>query len=256
MKLFDTHCHLNSIDLYNEIDDVINRAKENGVQTFLVVGYDKKSSFLALEIANKYDFVYAAVGFHPTDIDVSEEEFNDVMNLLNEKKVVALGEIGLDYHWVKDIDQREKQKQYFIRQIDVANKHNLPIIVHDREAFEDCFNIIKNHTPKMGGVMHCYSGPSDKVDQLNKLGMYISFGGPVTFLNGKKPKESANATPLEYLLIETDCPYLSPHPLRGKRNEPANILLVAAEISKIKGLSTEEISEITYNNAKKLFHIE
>ena len=256
MKLFDTHCHLNSEDLYSDIDNVINRAKENGVERFLVVGYDKKSSFLALEIAKKYDFVYAAVGFHPTEIDVSEEDFESTLALLKEDKVVALGEIGLDYHWVKDIEQREKQKQYFIKQINIANKYKLPIIVHDREAFEDCFNIIKEHTPIMGGVMHCYSGPADKVDQLVKLGFYISFGGPVTFLNGRRPKESASATPLEYLLIETDSPYLSPHPFRGKKNEPANINLVAKEIASLKGIDESLLAEITFNNAKKLFHID
>lgn len=256
MKLFDTHCHLNNIDLYNDLDNVLNRAFEAGVKAFLVVGYDKESSLLAVKLAKQYDFIYAAIGFHPTEIDVSEEDFNEIMALLDEEKVVALGEIGLDYHWVKDETQREKQKQYFIRQINIANEHNLPIVVHDREAFEDCFTIIKNHTPKMGGVMHCYSGPSDKIDKLIELGMYISLGGPVTFLNGKKPKESALATPLEYLLIETDCPYLAPHPFRGKQNEPKNVFLVAKEIASLKGKSVEEIGDITFNNAKKLFHIE
>ena len=256
MKLFDTHCHLNSLDLYEEIEAVIERAKEKGVKRFLVVGYDVKTSFLALEIAKKYDFVYAAVGLHPTEIDVSDEEFNKVVALLKEDKVVALGEIGLDYHWVKDKNQQEKQKEYFIKQINIANEYKKPICVHDRESFADCLEILKKNPPLYGGVMHCYSGPADKINELIKLGMYISFGGPVTFLNGKKPKESAIATPLNKLLIETDSPYLSPHPFRGKRNEPANVLLVAEEIAKLKQISLEELSNITFENANKLFHIE
>lgn len=256
MKLFDTHCHLNSEDLSNDLINVLKRAKENSVERMLVVGYDKNSSILAVELAEKYDFIYAAVGFHPTEIDITDEDFDFVMSLLCKDKAVALGEIGLDYHWVKDKDQQEKQKKYFVRQIEIANKYKKPICVHDREAFEDCFNIIKEHTPVYGGVMHCYSGPADKINELTKLGMYISLGGPVTFLNGRRPKESAFTTPLEFLLIETDSPYLSPHPFRGKRNEPANVKLVAQEIAKIKGLSEEEIGKITFNNANKLFHIE
>lgn len=256
MVLFDTHCHLNNDDLYNSIDQIILNAKSNNVKYFLVVGYDKQSSLRAIELATKYDFIYAAIGFHPTEIDVSEEDFDEVMSLLKHPKVVALGEIGLDYYWVEDKTQQEKQKQYFIKQIKIANEHHLPICVHDREAFEDCLNILKQHTPIYGGVMHCYSGPADKINELIKLGMYISLGGPVTFLNGKKPKESAHSTPLDRLLIETDSPYLSPHPFRGKQNEPANVLLVAKEIALIKALSVEEIGKITTENASKLFHIE
>lgn len=256
MKLFDTHCHLNSNELYNDVENVIKRAKENSVTRILVVGYNLKTSFLAVELANKYDNVYASVGFHPTEINVSEEDFTKVMSLLKDEKVVALGEIGLDYHWVKEKDQQEKQKQYFVKQINIANHYKKPICVHDRESFADCLEILKNNPPLYGGVMHCYSGPSDKINELIKLGMYISFGGPVTFLNGKKPKESAIATPLDKLLIETDSPYLSPHPFRGKINEPANVLLVAQEIARLKGISLEELGEITYSNGNKLFHIE
>ena len=141
MKLFDTHCHLNSEDLSNDLINVLRRAKENGVERMLVVGYDKNSSILAVELAEKYDFIYAAIGFHPTEIDITDEDFDFVMSLLCKDKVVALGEIGLDYHWVKDKDQQEKQKEYFVRQIEIANKYKKPICVHDREAFEDCFNV-------------------------------------------------------------------------------------------------------------------
>lgn len=256
MELFDTHCHLNSEQLYADRDNYIKRAQEKGVKYFLVVGYDKESSLKAISIAEEYDFVYAAIGFHPTELDFVSEDFDEITSLLKHPKVVALGEIGLDYYWVKEEKEQEKQKQYFIKQINIANDNNLPIIVHNRDAFEDCLNILKEHTPKMGGVMHCYSGPADKVKDIVKLGMFVSFGGPVTFLNGRRPKEAATITPLDMLLLETDCPYLSPHPYRGKTNEPANVALVANEVASLHNLRVEELGVITTKNAKKLFHIE
>ena len=157
--IFDTHCHLNSEELLSRIDEVLESAHKVGVDKFLVVGWNKESSLKAIELAHQYEGVYAAIGFHPTDIDgVSDEDYNEVMRHVNDPKVVAIGEIGLDYHWVKDPVQREKQKEWFIKQIEFANLHKKPISIHNREAFEDCLKILKEHKPEYSGVMHCYSG--------------------------------------------------------------------------------------------------
>ena len=254
--IFDTHCHLNHEDLYKDLDNVINRAKEAGVSRFLVVGYDKESSLLAVKLAEQYDFIYAAIGYHPTEINgVSEEDFNEVMELLNHPKVVALGEIGLDYYWVSDLKEREHQKEYFIRQIKIANKYKKPISIHNRDAINDCLTILKDNPVDMGGIMHCYSGSVESMYEFIKCNMYISLGGPVTFKNAKTPKEVAKVVPLDKLLVETDSPYLAPHPYRGKQNEPSLIPLVIEEIASLRGVSKEEIEEATYQNASKLFHV-
>ena len=254
--IFDTHCHLNHPDLYKDIDGVIKRAQEAGVSRFLVVGYDKESSILAVKIAEQYDFVYAAVGYHPTEIfDLSDEDFDEVMKLLDHPKVVALGEIGLDYYWNKEINEKERQRQYFIRQIEIANQHNLPISIHCRDAINDCLEILKNHPVKMGGVMHCYSGSAESMNEFLKLGMYISLGGPVTFKNAKTPKDVASLVPLDRLLVETDSPYLSPHPFRGTQNEPFKITYIVEEIARLKGLSIEKTTNQTSDNAERLFRL-
>lgn len=254
--IFDSHCHLNHEDLYKGLNGVIERAKIAGVTRFLVVGYDKQSSLLAVDLANRFDFVYAAIGYHPTEIyGLSEEDFLDVMSLLKHPKVVALGEIGLDYYWIKDEKERELQKEYFIRQIDIANENDLPISIHNRDAINDCLQILKEHPVKMGGVMHCYSGSVESMHEFLKCGMYISFGGPVTFKNAKTPKEVATIVPLDKLLVETDSPYLAPHPFRGTQNEPAKIRLVVEEIARLRNMKFEEIEDATFENASKLFHV-
>ena len=255
--IFDTHCHLNDDEIYPEIDKHIEEAKKVGVRKFLVIGYDKESSFKAVEIANKYPFCYAAIGFHPTEInDLSEKDYDEVMELVKNPKVKAIGEIGLDYHWVKDPILREIQKEYFIRQIEFANYVGLPIAIHNREATEDVLKILKNCQPKKGGIMHCYSGSVEMMKEFIKLGMYISLGGPVTFTNSKTPKEVAENCPLDRLLVETDCPYLAPHPLRGTINYPKNIALIVDEIVKLREESKPHIEDITYKNACKLLNID
>ena len=254
--IFETHCHLNSPELYSDLTNVINKALDAGVKKMLVVGYDYQTSLLAVDLASQYDFIYAAIGFHPTEIDnVSKADFDKMFSLLSHQKVVAIGEIGLDYYWIKDLAKQQKQKQFFIKQIQLANKFKLPIVVHNREATHDCLDILKQHTPIYGGVMHCFSSSYDMAKEFIKLGMYISLGGPVTFLNAKQPKDVAAKIPLEKLLVETDSPYLSPHPLRGKRNEPANIVFVINMIAELKNTSAKQISEATYQNACKLFHV-
>lgn len=255
--IFDTHCHLNSEELYNNIDEVIASAKVVGVDKFLVVGWDIKSSYLAIELANKYLEIYAAIGVHPTDIDgVSDEDFDKLMTHVNDPKVVAIGEIGLDYHWVKDPEQREKQKQWFIRQINAANLYKKPISIHNREAFGDCLAILKEHKPLYGGVMHCYSGSVELLKDVLDLGLYIGLDGPLTFTNAKTPKEVCEVVPLDRLVVETDSPYLAPHPLRGTVNEPKNIALVIDEIARLKEESKKHIIDVLYKNSCRLFGIE
>ena len=254
--IFDTHCHLNSEELYDRLEEVLESAKKVGVDKFLVVGWNKESSFKAVEIAHRYEGIYAAIGFHPTDIDdVSEEEYQETMALVDDPKVVAIGEIGLDYHWVKDPVQREKQKEWFIKQINFANEHKKPISIHNREAFEDCLKILKEHKPLYSGVMHCYSGSVELLKDVLELGLYIGLDGPLTFTNAKTPKEVCEEVPLDRLLVETDSPYLSPHPLRGTVNEPKNIALVIDEITRIKGLSKKHILDVIYQNSCKLFNV-
>ena len=254
--IFDTHCHLNSDELYERLDEVLESAKKVGVDKYLVIGWDKQSSFRAVEIAHRYEGIYAAIGFHPTDIDgVSEEDYKETMALVNDPKVVAIGEIGLDYHWVKDPVQREKQKEWFIKQINFANEHKKPISIHNREAFEDCLKILKEHRPLYSGVMHCYSGSVELLRDVLDLGLYIGLDGPLTFTNAKTPKEVCEEVPLNRLLVETDSPYLSPHPLRGTVNEPKNIALVVDEITRIKGLSKKHILDVIYQNSCELFKV-
>ena len=257
MRLFDTHCHLNHEDLFNRLDEVLESAKKVGVEKILVVGWDKKSSLKAIELAEQYDFIYAAIGFHPTELDgVTEEDFNELMSNIDNPKVVAVGEIGLDYHWVKDPQERENQKKWFIKQINFANLHKKPISVHNREAFEDCLNILKEHKPEYSGVMHCYSGSVELLSEVLKLNMYIGLDGPLTFTNAKTPKEVCEKVPLDRLLLETDAPYLAPHPLRGTVNEPKNISLVLDEVTRIKELSKKHISDVIFENSCRLFKID
>lgn len=255
MKIFDTHCHLNHENFIFNVREHIENAKKAGVTKFLVVGYDKESSLKAAELANKHDEIYAAVGYHPTEVDISDEDFEIVVNLLKNRKVVAIGEIGLDYHWVKDPSQREKQKQYFIKQIELANKHNLPVTIHSRDADLDMLEILQNNPLKMGGVMHCYSGSVESAKEITKMNLLLGLGGPLTFLNAKKPKEVAREIPLEKIVLETDAPYLAPHPHRGETNEPKYIVLVLEELAKIKNKPIEEVAEIVYENATNMFHV-
>ncbi|MBY0064629.1 MULTISPECIES: TatD family hydrolase [Priestia] len=253
--LFDTHVHLNAEQYEDDLQEVINRALEKGVQKMVVVGFDEPTIKKAIQIAETYDFIYASVGWHPVDaIDMTDEHLAWIEELAQHPKVVALGEMGLDYHW--DKSPKEVQKDVFRRQIRLARKVNLPIIIHNRDATEDVVTILKEeHVEEVGGIMHCFTGSIEVAKQCMDMNMYISFGGPVTFKNAKKPKEVATELPLDKLLIETDCPYLTPHPFRGKRNEPGYVSYVAEQIAELKGITYEELADITTANAKKLFGI-
>lgn len=256
MLLFDTHCHFNDPKLYEQLNDIISRAKDYGVDKFIVVGWDKESSLLAIKIAEKYDCCFATVGFHPSNIkDITEDDFNFVMNLYSHPKVVAIGEIGLDYYWDKDEENHQLQKYWFIKQIEFANKVKKPISIHSRDAFADTLNILKEHKPEYSGVVHCYSGSVESLKEILDLGLYIGLDGPLTFKNAVTPKEVCYEVPLERLLLETDSPYLPPHPLRGTVNEPKNLTLILEEVANIKELSKKHISEVIYDNSCRLFNI-
>ena len=254
--LIDTHCHLNSEEFENILDSTIKESIENKVDRLIVVGWDLKSSRKAFEIANKYENVFAIVGFGPMDLkDISETALEEIKNMMHCSKVVALGEIGLDYYWEKDPAKKEEQKKWFIRQIQLGNACKKPICIHNREAFEDCINILKKYKPEYGAVMHCYSGSVEYLSQIMNLGLYIGLDGPVTYKNAITPKEVAKEAPIDRLLLETDCPYLTPHPYRGTMNKPKNLVLIAEKIAELRGISLEELAIQTTKNAKKLFNL-
>ncbi|KGA96456.1 hydrolase TatD [Alkalihalobacillus alcalophilus ATCC 27647 = CGMCC 1.3604] len=253
--LFDTHVHLNADQFDDDLEEVIQRAEEAGVKEMVVVGFDEKTINRALKLIEKYEQLYAAVGWHPVDaIDMTEDHLKWLEELAAHPKVVALGEMGLDYHW--DKSPKEIQKQVFRQQIALAKKVQLPIIIHNRDADQDVVDILREEkAEEVGGIMHCFGGSVEIATQCLDMNFYISLGGPVTFKNAKRPKLIAKEVPLERLLIETDCPYLAPHPFRGKRNEPAYVELVAKEIAELREMSLEEIALQTRENAKKLFKI-
>jgi len=252
---FDTHAHLNAEQYSEDLTEVIDRALETGVSNIVVVGFDRPTIERAMELIEQYDFMYASVGWHPVDaIDMTDEDLLWIEELSKHPKVVALGEMGLDYHW--DKSPKDIQKEVFRKQIQLAKKVKLPIIIHNREATADIVEILKEeNAQEVGGIMHCFSGSPETAKECVDMNFYISLGGPVTFKNAKKPKEVAEVIPMDRLLIETDCPYLAPHPFRGKRNEPGYVKLVAEQIAEIKGMSLEEVAEKTTANAKKLFGI-
>ncbi|QHT45099.1 TatD family hydrolase [Halobacillus sp. ACCC02827] len=254
--LFDTHVHLNADQFEEDLEATIERAREAGVTYMTVVGFDRVTIPKALEIAENHEHIYAAVGWHPVDaVDMTEEDLEWIESLTDHPKVVALGEMGLDYHW--DKSPAEVQKEVFRKQIRLAKKVKMPIIIHNREATDDIVEILKEeNAAEVGGIMHCYSGPADIAKECIEMNFMISLGGPVTFKNAKLPKEVAKAVDLEHLLIETDCPFLAPHPNRGKRNEPAYVKLVAEQIADLKELTYEEVSEATTANALRFFGIE
>ena len=251
----DTHVHLNAEQYNEDLQDVINRALEVGVNQMVVIGFDQKTIKRAIELAEEYDFIYAVVGWHPVDaIDCTDEDLQWIEELASHPKVVAIGETGLDYHW--DKSPKEIQQQVFRKQIQLAQRVNLPLVIHNRDATEDVVRILQEEqAEKTGGVMHCFGGSVETAKTCIDMNFMISLGGPVTFKNAKKPKEVATEIPLEWLMIETDAPYLAPHPHRGKRNEPGLVPLVAEEIARLKGVSIEEVAQATTENAKRFYKL-
>ena len=249
---FNTHTHLNSEQLYEQRDEYIKKAIDNGVSQLVVAGYDLESSKKAVSIAHEYPFIYATVGISPNDCkNTTDEDLSEIEELLKDSKVVALGEIGLDYYW--DEAPRDKQKDVFVKQIHLAKNLNKPIVIHSRDAYEETYDILKD--AKHFGIMHCYSGSLEMARRYIEIGFEISLAGPVTFKNAKVPKSVAQNIDINHLMIETDCPYLTPHPFRGKQNEPANVVYIANEIANLKNMNIDDVGRITSFNARKIFGI-
>lgn len=257
MNLFDNHAHLDDEKFNDDREKIIEEIHKELVG-FISAGYSLEGSEKAVELSNKYDFIYATCGISPNDIPQTEEELWTILDKIerlakNNKKVVAIGEIGLDYYWEKDENKRELQRKAFIEQIKLSNKMKLPIVIHTREAVMDTLKILKENKVDNKGVFHCCPLNRELVKEGLKLGFYISFAGPVTFKNSKNASEIITMVPNDRMLIETDSPYLSPEPLRGKRNDPRNVKYIAQKIADVKGLKLEEVANITYENAKKIY---
>lgn len=256
MHMFiDTHVHLNADQYDDDLKEVIERALENNVTKMIVIGFDRKTIERAMALIEEYDFLYAVVGWHPVDaVDCTDADLEWIEELSAHPKVVGIGETGLDYYW--DKSPKDIQQDVFRKQIQLAKKLQLPIIIHNREATEDVLTILKEeNAAEVGGIMHCFGGSVETAQISIDMNFMISLGGPVTFKNAKKPKEVAAQIPLEHLLIETDAPYLAPHPYRGKRNEPSYVTLVAEEIARLRDLPVEEVAKITTQNAERFFKL-
>ena len=254
--LIDTHVHLNADQYEGEIDDVITRAKEDGVEKFVVIGFDRKTIQRTMDLIEAYDEVYGVIGWHPVDaVDCTDEDLEWIESLASHEKIVAIGEIGLDYHW--DKSPKDVQEEVFIKQIELAKRVNLPIVIHNREAEEDAIRILEENDAKtVGGIMHSFhNGTDEQIDRVLDMGFYVSLAGVITFKNAKRPKEVAQYVPLNRLVVETDAPYLTPHPYRGKRNEPKLVRLVAEELAELRGISIEEVEKATTENAKRIYNI-
>lgn len=253
--IFDSHAHLDDGRFDKDRDQIINNAKKNNIKYIMNPGANLKTSVRAIEISQKYDIVYAAVGVHPHDVKEMDDVTLELLESLAKKpKVMAIGEIGLDFYY--DHSPRECQREWFRKQIQLAHRVGLPIIVHDRDANDETLKILKEEKAFQAGVvMHCYSGSEELAKQYIRLGAYISIAGPVTYSNARKIVEVVKAIPLESTFIETDSPYLTPIPNRGKRNEPAYIVQVAEKIAEIKKIDFDEVVLKTTENAKKFFGI-
>lgn len=254
MELFDSHAHYNDEKFNEDRDSLIKEIYNEGVTKIINAGYSLESSERAIEIANIYDFMYATAGISPNDIDeYKKEDLEIIEKLAKSNKVVAIGEIGLDYYWNKE--NKEIQKDVFISQIKLANKLELPIVIHTREAIYDTLEILKDNVCHKKGVFHCCPLNKDLVREGLKLGFYISFAGPITFKNSKNAEDIIKMVPIEKMLIETDSPYLSPEPLRGRRNDSRNVKYMAKKIAEVKEITLEEVAKATYQNAKNIFDI-
>ena len=251
----DTHVHLNADQYEEDLQEVIERARAANLEKMIVIGFDRKTIERAMQLVEQYEFIYAVIGWHPVDaIDCTDDYLLWIEELAKHPKVVGIGETGLDYYW--DKSPKDVQQHWFRKQIHLAQKLNLPIIIHNRDATADVVRILKEeNAASVGGIMHCFGGSVETAQECIKMNFMISLGGPVTFKNARQPKEVATAIPLEHLLIETDAPYLAPHPYRGKRNEPAYVTLVAEEIARLKEISVDEVAQKTTENAKRFFKI-
>lgn len=254
MKYFDTHAHYHDDSFKDDVDEVLKSLPGKGVALCVSPGTDPASSELELSLAERYDFLYTAAGIHPHDAAKADDRsFARIEALLPHTKVVAVGEIGLDYHY--DFSPRDIQQEVFRRQMEIARKTGLPVIVHDREAHADCFEIVRAF-PEVTGVYHCYSGSWEHAKRILELGWYISFTGSVTFKNAYHVHETVAKMPADRIMIETDAPYMTPVPFRGKRNDSSFVSLVCDKVAELRGLSSEETAELTFENGKRFFKID
>lgn len=253
--LFDTHTHLDSIEFADDRKEVIERAYAQGVTRMINVGFNRETIPTTMELVGSYEFIYAAIGWHPVDaIHMQPGDLEWIESLCKHEKVVAIGEIGLDYHW--DTSPKEVQHKVLREQIGLARSINMPIVIHNRDAHEDIVKILREEKAhEVGGVMHSFSGSWETAKMCLDMGFHLSFGGPITFKNAKQPKEVLQQVPMDRLLLETDSPFLTPHPYRGKRNESGYVTLVAEAAAALKRVSLEEISTITTKNALERFGI-
>lgn len=253
MELFDSHSHYNDEKFDIDREQIIKEVYEAGITRTVCVGYNVEKSKFALEIANSHDSIFATCGISPNDIeDFSLENLREIEKIGKNKKIVAIGEIGLDYYWNKE--NKEKQKELFIKQIEIANRLNKPIVIHTRDAYIDTIEILKKHQVNKKGIFHCCPLNQELIKEGLKLGFYISFSGNITFKNAKA-EAILELVPMDKMLIETDSPYLTPEPFRGKRNNPSMVKLVAQRVSEVKKVPIETVTEITYKNANKIFNI-
>ncbi|MEC0179050.1 TatD family hydrolase [Paenibacillus favisporus] len=255
MELFDTHTHLDAQQFDEDRERVIDNAVQAGVTRMINVGFNRETIPSTMKLVETYDFIYAAIGWHPQDaVFMQEGDLEWIASLCSHPKVVAIGEIGLDYYW--DTSPKDVQHRVLRQQIGLARELNMPIVIHNRDAHEDIVKILREEKAgEVGGVMHSFSGSWETAKLCLNLGFHLSFGGPITFKNARVPKEVLAQVPMDRLLIETDSPYLTPHPFRGKRNESANVRLVAEAAAQIKGVDLEEIAQITTQNGLERFGI-
>ena len=250
--IFETHAHYDDDSFDADREELICTLPEKGVQRIINVGASIESTKTTIALAEKYDYIYAAVGVHPSDIDgLNEESFAWLREQTKNAKTVAIGEIGLDYYWDKEEEVQEQQRYWFKRQLELATECQLPVIIHSRDAAEDTMHILKEQT--LPGVIHCYSYSPEMAKEFVKMGYHIGVGGVVTFKNAKKLKETVQEIPLERILLETDCPYMAPEPHRGKRNDSSYIPYIVEKIAELKGVSTKEVERVTWDNAMRLF---
>lgn len=253
--IFETHAHYDDNRFDDDREAMLSTLPESGIGVVINCAASVRGNYATIELMQKYPHVYGALGIHPSDIgDLSEDFYSWIHSQANQDKIVAIGEIGLDYYWDKEPEVQANQRYWFGRQIDLAKELGLPIIVHSREAAADTMQVMKeHHAEELSGVIHCYSYSKEMALEFIKMGYYIGVGGVVTFKNAKKLVETVEAIPLERILLETDCPYMAPEPYRGKRNSSLYLPYVVEKIAEIKGVSTEEVERVTEANARALF---
>lgn len=253
--IFETHAHYDDHKFDEDREAVLQKVIQSGVSPIINVGASIDSTKATIELAKSHDYIYAAVGVHPSDIEgLDEENFQWLRTQTSYEKTVAIGEIGLDYYWDKEPEVQKAQRHWFGRQLELAREMNLPVIIHSRDAAEDTVKVMKEHNAQeLSGVIHCYSYSKEMAKEFVKMGYFIGVGGVVTFKNAKKLVETVEEIPIESILLETDCPYMAPEPNRGTRNDSSNIPFIIEKIAEIKGISKEDVERITEENAYRLF---